>query len=640
MLSRRFGSIVALVPLLAMLAVTTAIAGGTSTDGAIDSASDYHGHDHAQHGEDAGHLPASTENIKVVGKAAISKAAGGRVSDVNVHGDYAYLGAFYEPDCQQGGVYVFDIADPTAPQQVNFIKASPDSYVGEGVQIVSLDTPKFTGDLLIYNNEICTNNGGNTAVAAVGGVSLVDVTNPRKATTLADGVGDFTPAGQYGSKTAHTVHSAFAWQHGDAAYAVLVDNEEGADVDILDITDPRAPELIAEYDLNTAFPQIIDSVKGKSESFLHDMVVKEINGRQLLLASYWDGGYVTLDVTNPRAPSYVADTDFAPTDPVLEAATGDQRPPEGNAHQAEFSRDNDYIVAADEDFAPYAVVARNVTEGTPFEANQGSDTRQIAPGEVITGTTKFVGRACPGDPAPPPASDGATIAVIERGVCDFTDKVALVEQAGGYDAAIVFNRQGSDACEATLGMTVAGGIPVIGVTPRSVGYSLLNQSGYDEAACLSGSTSQTSPIPLGTIGDTVTFESYFDGWGYVHLFRNGQGKLRELDTYAIPKAHNPNFAVGYGDLSVHEVAMSERRNELAYFSYYSGGFRVARIEKDQLVERGHFIAPGGSNFWGVQVFTKDGKEYVAASDRDFGLYIFEYTGPGAPNAETTRPGRR
>lgn len=49
---------------------------------------------------------------------------------------------------------------------------------------------------------------------------------------------------------------------------------------------------------------------------------------------------------------------------------------------------------------------------------------------------------------------------------------------------------------------------------------------------------------------------------------------------------------------------------------------------DKLVEVGSFIEQGGNNVWGVEVFTgTDGKEYVAASDRDLGLYIFEYTGP-------------
>ena len=41
---------------------------------------------------------------------------------------------------------------------------------------------------------------------------------------------------------------------------------------------------------------------------------------------------------------------------------------------------------------------------------------------------------------------------------------------------------------------------------------------------------------------------------------------------------------------------------------------------------GSYIARGGNNFWGIQVIERNGKEYVLASDRDFGLYVFEYTG--------------
>jgi hypothetical protein len=67
--------------------------------------------------------------------------------------------------------------------------------------------------------------------------------------------------------------------------------------------------------------------------------------------------------------------------------------------------------------------------------------------------------------------------------------------------------------------------------------------------------------------------------------------------------------------------------KLAYFSYYSGGFRVAKINASNKIEQvGHFIDEGGNNFWGVQTFMHNGEEYVAASDRDFGLYIFKYNG--------------
>ena len=143
---------------------------------------------------------------------------------------------------------------------------------------------------------------------------------------------------------------------------------------------------------------------------------------------------------------------------------------------------------------------------------------------------------------------------------------------------------------------------------------------------MAGDGTQTAPVTIGTLGDEVSLESFFDGWGYVHLFENESGKMTELDTYAVPQAHDPAFASGFGDLSVHEAATSPTRNDLVYFSYYAAGFRVAKIVNDNLVEMGHYIDTGGNNFWGVQVFQSGGQEYVAASDRDFGLYIFRYTG--------------
>jgi len=40
-----------------------------------------------------------------------------------------------------------------------------------------------------------------------------------------------------------------------------------------------------------------------------------------------------------------------------------------------------------------------------------------------------------------------------------------------------------------------------------------------------------------------------------------------------------------------------------------------------------FIDEGGNNFWGIEQFTtSQGKRLIAVSDRDHGLYLFEYTG--------------
>jgi len=582
--------------------------GATSSDGA---------HDTHQHGESDGHLPgSSTPNIEVVSKTALKNVVPEKIADVGVLGDYAYLAAWGVVTCKYNGVHVVDISDVSAPEEVAFIGAKHGSYPGEGVQALPISTPNFDGDVLVTNNEKCNENTG------VGGLNLYDVSNPAHPTPLAEGIGDSTVNGQ-GKKDANEIHSVFAWDAGDRAYVVMTDNEEGMDVDIMDITKPKKPFLAAEYDLDQLFPQIVQAApENLIEIFLHDMVVKEIDGRQVMLLSYWDAGYVKIDVTDITAPTYLGDTDF--TDPDPEAAeSGFTVPPEGNGHQAEFTIDNQYVVGADEDFGPFALVAENVTDGTNIDASQGSGTTKLEEGQTITGQSKFVGRACDTDPAVP-AGDGTQIAIVERGVCDFTVKVANVIEAGGYTAILIFNRTASDGCETPLGMSVEGDIPTFGVAPRSQGFAIFDVP-YDEAACLAGDGTQQAPIALGATGDELTFASYFDGWGYVHLFANEGGKMTELDTYAIPEAHDPAYASGFGDLSVHEVAVSETVANRLYFSYYSGGFRVVEIENDQLVEKGHYIDPEGNNFWGVQVFQQGGQEYVAASDRDHGLWIFKYT---------------
>src|SRR3990170_4468140 len=111
----------------ALLALSVSAAGVVlahplDNDGVIDSGEEVHGSLHHQHGSTDGHLPATSKNVKLVGKMNVNQEAEDRIADVGVFGNYAYLGAFNGRDCQKGGVYVFDIANPAAPKQVNFIR--------------------------------------------------------------------------------------------------------------------------------------------------------------------------------------------------------------------------------------------------------------------------------------------------------------------------------------------------------------------------------------------------------------------------------------------------------------------------------------------------------------------------------------
>ncbi len=585
--------------------------------------------------------------IELLGKLIVPDAENDLIADLTVDpdGDYAYLARWGGSACAgpeggqgghvvDGGVYVIDIAAPggslESPQLVGFIPTHQDTLVGEGMQVVEITTAKFSGDVLVINHEQCGKNGK-------GGVSLWDVTNPLKPKKLSENFGDFTIDGDRSSPhDANETHSAFAWQAGNRAYLVSVDDLEAQDVDIYDITDPKHPVLIGEFNLNEGFdndPPLDQPALGLTDTFLHDVVVKKIGDDFVMLLSYWDGGWVLLNVNDPANPEFIGDSDYPNVDPELLEQAGITLSPEGNAHQAEFTSDNQFVIGTDEDFGPYrAIVTTDDGGTTEFRAAVGSPSPQIPGGTTVTGETVFVGRACPGDPAVP-AGDGTQIAVVERGLCLFSEKLAVVEEAGGYVAVIIMNREGAGACGGVFGPFVEASIPVVFVG-RDTGFALFeNVPGlvYDEAACLDA-TQEQAPIPIGTVGDVVTISSQFDGWGYVHLFGldlDSETPFTELDTYAIPEAMDPDYADGYGALSVHEVATDPQDPTLAYLSYYSGGLRAIQIQNGELVEVGGFIdndaSDGrvGNEFWGVETLVRNGVTYILASDMDGGLWIFQ-----------------
>jgi hypothetical protein len=586
---------VALVLSAAATALVFAVPAAADTDGVIDE---------HQHGAVGGHLPASSLNVELVGKVRVHDAAPGIVADVGTLGNYAYLAQF-RPGCDadgRGGVYVVDISNPAAPREVGFIQSPPGSFPGEGVQAIHLDTQSFEGDVLATNQEICRDGGK-------GGFSLYDVSNPLAPVTLVESFGDTNG----GTVAERQYHSVFVWQReiGDQqkAYLVASDDEERAatDVDIFDISDPRHPVQIADTGL-ASWPAVVVNGWGAT-SFNHDMVVEKIRGTWTMLSSYWDAGYVKLNVNDPANPVFIDDSDFSSPDPEFPQFTVG----EGNAHYAEFDRKERFIIGTDEDFSPERTLLEILSGANrgQYAATEGSASRRIATlsDALMNDGTTYLGLGCSPAGLPPATEDGnpdtEELAVLQRGVCTFQAK-ADNAQALGYDGFIVFN----DAArgDALVTMAVTSTLPGI-----FVGHT-------------TGKNIFGGAVPaVGTAGEQVQASGRFDGWGYIHLF--DADTLREIDTYAVPATKDPANASGAGAMSIHEVTFS-RNSNLAYLSWYDAGFRVVSYGPQGLQEVGHFIDEGGNDFWGVQVRKPPaGPEVVLASDRDSGLYIFRYTGP-------------
>ncbi|MEO6295050.1 MAG: PA domain-containing protein [Candidatus Limnocylindria bacterium] len=591
-----------------------------------------------QHGVNEGHLlgTGAWGKIELVGVERLYDATDpalgpGLIADVGVDpdGEFAYLANWGFPDCAgpesggksspDAGIYVVDIGNLSDPELVNFIPTHQDTRPGEGVQVADITTKFFSGEILAFNHEGCGKN-------YKGGFSLWDVTNPLKPKQLAVGIGDRTVDGSRRQiRDANETHSVFIWDTGDRAYLVAQDEWETSDVDIFDITNPRHPVLVAEYDLNEM--GVSQPEFGLTDSFLHDVIVKQIGGQWIMLLSYWDGGYVQLNVTDPANAVLLAESDYAEFDPLFPTIT----PPEGNGHQAEFTIDNRFVIGTDEDFDPYRFLI-NTADGASWAKAATQTTAAEADG--ISGTTVFVGRGCTGDTAVPaaPATGGPYVAVVERGLCTFEEKVTNIATAGGYSSVIIFNRQGSDACNSVLSPFLTNDTLPVVFTTRIAGFGFFGiEAQFDLDDCLAGTgVNPFQTLAVGTVGDVVTgVDPAFDGWGYVHLF--DATTMEDLDQFIIPEAANPAFAEGYGDLSVHEVAVDPLDASLAYLSYYAGGLRAVQIQCStpadtstcELVEVGGYLDAHGNNFWGVETFVRDGVTYILASDRDSGLWIFK-----------------
>ena len=306
------------------------------------------------------------------------------------------------------------------------------------------------------------------------------MTDPANPVTLIQGEGDRSSDDPPGSGLGDTTqvdgavpnsnHSIFLWENAGKLYAVTVDNTELHDVDIFDVTDPTAPEFIADVDLvgladEQGFDLIDNSANGDA-IFHHDMIVKKIGNVQTMLVSYWDSGYVKLNVNDPASPVLIGDSDFDNEDPLVEdprTGEGFVRP-EGNGHQAEFSHDNQFVLAADEDFSTYRIPSFALTTGPhvgEYPAGEFGFTRPMRtlPDGTLNGPTFYGGYGCyrstttsrraPGPLTLEPGEEA--ILVVSRGpqavdadpsapypACTFQEK-AENAAAAGWDAVLIGN---------------------------------------------------------------------------------------------------------------------------------------------------------------------------------------------------------
>ena len=552
------------------------------------------------------------KNLTAVGFGERDEA--GATTDVWAHNGYAYTGTFNSP-CggdPEAGVWIWDVHNKTKAEFVGIIP-SPDGSRSNDVKVATMNS----GEILVHSNESC---GGGP-----GGFEIYNVDDPANPVYLSSvtPIDELNPISDFlfGGITDVGVHNLWLFTDGDRDYAAAVAESAFHNFRIYDITDPSNPTMASAWGAEEIFDPgvgdevldvgrvlnaalwLIDGFGASANRFLHDITITADGNHAYL--SNWDAGLVLLDISDPTDPQLVS----VALDGSLD---GDG---EINSHSAWPSEDGSIVVEGNEDFSPFASVFTIDTGDAAgqYAAAEGAITTPIVnePGQAMSGATTYVGLACTGDSVPA----GSGIALIQRGVCAFTDKINNAE-AAGYSGVVVFN----DAARGDALVTM-GGDPV-NLPGVFVGHSTgLAIAGVASAA----------ELVVNDQGEEVTAASVPDGWGQIRIWDYSDPEnpvlASSFDTVCSDTVIDPSCDPN-GTYSVHNVVVETTGNKVkAYISWYNDGIVVIDVtDPYNPVETARYLE-AGQDFWGIDKIP--GEPWIYGSDRNGGLVILKELGSGS-----------
>jgi len=564
--------------------------------------------------------------IRQIGRG--ERLAEDATTDVWASRGYAYTGTFSSP-CggePDGGVFVWDVRNPTNVSQVGFV-ASPDGSRANDVKAARMRS----GNVMVHSNESCDGGPGGFEI-----YNVDDPSNPEwQASVRIDELNPVSDA-LFGGVTDVGVHNLWLFRQGGKDYVAAVAETVFDNFMIFDITDPTAPELVSAWgaeelfdpgvgdltDIDDPDGRVLDAVLwmldgfgASANRFLHDATLTR-DGTQAYLNS-WDAGMVLLDIDDPANPAVVS--------VAIDETSEDG---EVNSHASWPNRDGSIVVEGEEDFSPYALEF-SVTDG-PSAGDYGAAESAIGtqivtlPDRVLTGPTTYVGIGCEGDTATsadaqiamPPAPSADTIALIQRGECAFTLK-GTNASAAGYAGMVVFNDEARGD-----GLVVMGGDP-IDIPGVFVGHS--TGLGIVDVA-------SAADLVIGADGASISAEAVADGWSGFRVWDYSDPAnpvLASIINTVCSADPNDESCDPAGTYSAHNVVVETKgRRTVAYMSWYSDGVLVYDItDPYNPVEIAQFSDDtaefqeqngGPQEVWGIY---KGPAPWIYASDRNGGLYI-------------------
>jgi hypothetical protein len=253
-----------------------------------------------------------TFNTEVVGHLAPPQDGG--YADVWAHRDVAYLGNLRQGDCQPAnGIWAIDLENPAKPRALGAFAKFPGSD-GEDVWVGSIRTRAFKGDLAAVGLQRCSRQ-----TAGFAGLALYDVTDPAKPRELA----------RLATGVVSGVHELGVVQRPDGRvlalaavpYSFNLSGGRQGDLRIIDITDPRRPRELADWDVRRDGPaEARGQLAARRDVFDHSAWPFDKGNK--VYASFWAAGVQFLDISDPASPRLLGQTPYRPEDGYRGAHSG------------------------------------------------------------------------------------------------------------------------------------------------------------------------------------------------------------------------------------------------------------------------------------------------------------------------------
>ncbi len=274
-------------------------------------------------------------------------------ADVWVHKQHAYVGSWGFSDyasgskqrfCPNDGIAVVDTTDPSRPRRVATL-VSPPATSAEDVVVFQARYGLLAGrDIAVVGIQVC--GGDRTDTGILRGLQVFDVTDPARPAEIGFLGTGCCARGLHELEVQHRadLRSTFVY----ASVPTSEYSEPGSpsgkrdrmgrgDFRLIDITNPRLPVEVSNWGVhrNLGAPPAPGLGCDPDPEYGHS-IEPSADGK-LAFASWWDSGFIALDVSTPANPVFRGRTTYASN-------------ADGDGHSSNYDEGRKVLFSADEDF--------------------------------------------------------------------------------------------------------------------------------------------------------------------------------------------------------------------------------------------------------------------------------------------------